>query len=61
MSSHLLDEVEQLADRIGIVNDGVLVEELSSGELRERGRLSIEVDVDDLPGAESVLRGELGS
>jgi ABC-2 type transport system ATP-binding protein len=60
MSSHLLDEVEQHADRIGIVNDGVLVEELSSGELRERGRLSIEVDVDDLPGAESVLRGELG-
>lgn len=60
MSSHLLDEVEHLADRVGIVHAGSLVEEVDYAELRGSGRLAIEVQVDDVPRAERVLRDELG-
>jgi len=60
MSSHLLDEVEHLADRVGIVHAGSLVEEVDYHELREGGRLAIEIEVDDVARAERVLRDELG-
>lgn len=60
MSSHLLDEVEQLADRVGIVHAGSLVEEVDTRELRESGRSAIEVGVDDVARAERILRDELG-
>lgn len=38
MSSHILAEVAHLADRIGIVHDGRLVEEASRNELAARAR-----------------------
>jgi ABC-type multidrug transport system ATPase subunit len=60
MSSHLLDEVEHLADRVGIVHGGRLVEEVDYGELRQNGRRAIEIDVDDVIRAEQILRDELG-
>ena len=60
MSSHLLDEVEHLADRVGIVHAGRLVEEVDYRELRANGRLAIEIEVDDVARAEQVLREELG-
>jgi ABC-2 type transport system ATP-binding protein len=60
MSSHLLDEVEHLADRVGIVHAGSLVEEVDVREMRGRGRLAIEVEVDDVGRAERVLRDGLG-
>jgi ABC-type multidrug transport system ATPase subunit len=60
MSSHLLDEVEHLADRVGIVHMGSLVEEVDYRELQEKGRLAIEIEVDDVARAERILRDELG-
>ena len=60
MSSHLLDEVEQLADRVGIVHEGRLIEEVDSEELKRNGRLAVEIEVDDAERAEEILRGELG-
>jgi bacitracin transport system ATP-binding protein len=38
VSSHILSEVEQLVDRIGIIHNGQLLEELPLEELRKRNR-----------------------
>ena len=51
MSSHILEEVDRLADRIGIVHDGRLVEEIDFRESAERRRLRIEVTVTGAVGA----------
>jgi ABC-2 type transport system ATP-binding protein len=45
MSSHILEEVDRLADRIGIVHDGSLVEEIDFHGSDRRKRLRIEVTV----------------
>jgi ABC-type multidrug transport system ATPase subunit len=60
MSSHLLDEVEQLADRIGIVHEGRLVEEAEAADLSARSLRSVEIEVDDPGKAEAALREFLG-
>lgn len=60
MSSHLLDEVEHLADRVGIIHAGRLVEELDIGDLRAVGEIAVEVEVDDAASAERILRDDLG-
>lgn len=57
MSSHLLDEVEQLADRIGIVHKGVLIEEVDRAELRRGSRVAIEVSAADSEAARRALAG----
>jgi ABC-2 type transport system ATP-binding protein len=60
MSSHLLDEVSQLADRIGIIHEGRLVEESDAGGLLAGQGGAIEVEVDDPGRAVALLRTELG-
>ncbi|MFW5438318.1 ABC transporter ATP-binding protein [Paenibacillus apiarius] len=45
ISSHILTEVEQLADHIGIVHQGKLLEEISFEELRRRNRKFLEFQV----------------
>jgi ABC-2 type transport system ATP-binding protein len=47
MSSHILAEVAHLADRIGIVHEGRLLEELDRDELHARERLYVEVGASD--------------
>lgn len=34
LSSHILSEIEQIADRIGVISDGALIEEASMEEIR---------------------------
>lgn len=61
MSSHILTEVAQLADRIGIIHEGRLLEELEMGELRARSRGYVEVRASDLPRARALLEERLGT
>ena len=56
MSSHILGEVDLLADRIGIVHRGKLVEELDSDALERRRDRRLEVDARDPVAAETALR-----
>lgn len=56
MSSHILAEVAHLADRIGIIHDGRLLEELDREELHAKARAFVEVGASDLPRAEELLR-----
>ncbi len=56
MSSHILAEVAHLADRIGIIHDGRLLEELDREELHAKARAFVEVGASDLPRAEALLR-----
>jgi ABC-2 type transport system ATP-binding protein len=56
MSSHILAEVAHLADRIGIVHDGLLLEELDREELAEKARAFVEVGVSDPARADELLK-----
>lgn len=63
ISSHLLDELSKTVTRYGIINDGVLVEEISKQELEEQFRRNITITVDDDPQKaleilQSVIPGE---
>lgn len=60
MSSHILAEVAQLADRIGVVHAGKLVEELGFEELRAKARLYLDVTVSQPERAVALLAERLG-
>ena len=47
VSSHILGEIAQLADRIGIMHEGRLIEELDREQLRAQERLYVRVGVSD--------------
>ena len=57
MSSHILAEVAQLADRIGIVQEGRLLEELDRDQLRAKERSYLEVDASEPERAAALLAG----
>lgn len=56
ISSHLLDELAKITTTYGIINNGVLVEEVSAEELAERCRKSLMVKVSDSEKAISILK-----
>lgn len=60
MSSHILAEVAHLADRIGIVHAGRLVEETEYDELRARARAYLDITVSDPDRAAALLAERLG-
>src|SRR5699024_8414971 len=45
VSSHILSEIEQLADHIGIIHEGKLLEEVTFDELKNRNRKYLEFQV----------------
>lgn len=60
LSSHILSEVESVADAIGIINHGNLVKEISMRELSEMNTAYIEVSAADMKAAAYVLADKLG-
>ena len=56
MSSHILAEVAHLADRIGIVHEGRLLEEFDREELAAKARAYVEVRVNEAERAAALLR-----
>lgn len=47
ISSHILSEIEQLADTIGVMHEGKLIEEVTMEELHKRNRRYVEFEVSD--------------
>ena len=60
LSSHILSEVQQLADRIGIIHQGRLLEEIGYQELRQRNREYLELRVSDAGRAAWALEERCG-
>ena len=59
LSSHILSEVESVADTIGIINHGNLVKEISMKEISEMNTAHIELSVADTKAAAYVLADQL--
>lgn len=58
ISSHILSEISLLADDIGIIDHGVLLEENSMKELEKKNNKYILLQVSDVPQASLVLEQE---
>ncbi|HEU4397673.1 MAG TPA: ABC transporter ATP-binding protein [Actinomycetota bacterium] len=59
LSSHLLGEVQQICDRVGVIADGRLLTESTVGELR--GASSLMVRAEPVLRAEQVIESTLGA
>jgi len=59
ISSHILSEIEQMADKVGIIDKGVLVEELTMDEIRHRNRHYVKLTVSDMSKTVPILEKEL--
>jgi ABC-type multidrug transport system ATPase subunit len=55
LSSHVLSEVEQLADIIGVMHEGRLLEEVEMNELHQRNRQYVEFEVSNVNTAALLL------
>ena len=59
MSSHILGEIEQIADTIGIINNGRLIEEISMEKINGTHTEYIEIAVDSSIKAAFILENKL--
>ncbi|MBA4601017.1 ABC transporter ATP-binding protein [Thermoactinomyces mirandus] len=59
ISSHILSEVEQLADKIGIIHQGKLLKELDSETIRKMNRRYLEIRVNNENKAAVLLEKKL--
>lgn len=60
ISSHILGDIEQIADTIGIINNGRLIEEISMAEIKEKNTEYVEITTSDHIKASYVLADQLG-
>ena len=56
ISSHILSEIENIADVIGIMNEGILIEEIPREELYKRLEKYVEFEVSDVDLAIEILK-----
>ncbi|WP_442600581.1 ABC transporter ATP-binding protein [Paenibacillus sp. KN14-4R] len=59
ISSHILSEIEQMADTIGVMHEGKLIEETDMDELRRKNRMYTEFQVSDENKAVLLLEKQL--
>jgi len=59
ISSHILGEIEQVADTIGIINNGSLVKEVSMENIRESNTEYIEIVTKDCTKSAFILENDL--
>lgn len=55
ISSHILSEIEQIADRIGIINHGEIIEEIKIEDIKEKLYKYTEIQVDQIEKAQEIL------
>lgn len=60
VSSHILSEIEHMADRVGIICQGSMMQELALGDIQARDLAYIQLTVADPRRAAAVLAGTLG-
>ena len=61
LSSHLLSEVESIADTIGIIQHGKLLKEISMAEIEQMNLSYIKVKVSNVKQADFVLNEKIGT
>lgn len=59
ISSHILPEIESMADRIGILHKGKLLEEIEMKDLRHIDNKYLEIEVDNIYEAVRIIEEEL--
>lgn len=59
ISSHILSEIEQMADKVGIIDKGVLVEEITMDEIRHRNRHYVKLTVSEMSRTIPILEKDL--
>lgn len=59
ISSHILSEIEQMADTIGIIDHGRLIDELSMDEIKRRNRHYVKMTVSDMSRTIPILEKKL--
>ncbi|HEY8891291.1 MAG TPA: ABC transporter ATP-binding protein [Clostridium sp.] len=59
ISSHILGEIEQIADTIGIINNGELIEEVTMDSIRQQNTEYIEIITKDCIKAAFILENDL--
>lgn len=61
ISSHILGELSQLATNYGFINNGELIEQISSKELNEKCRQCLTIKVNDTGKAAVIIEKQLGA
>lgn len=56
ISSHLLDELAKIVTRYGIIHSGVLMEELTTGELEKRCQNGVKIVTNNMVKAKEILK-----
>ncbi|WP_032121145.1 ABC transporter ATP-binding protein [Clostridium amazonitimonense] len=60
ISSHILSEIEQIADTIGVVSEGRVIKEVSMNDIKEMNTQYIEIETENYKKAGYILENNLG-